>query len=142
MMAMPQEADVGAAQSTSRKYARRANATGKLTEAVHEFQNATANRDFQAPHLLVFLYLASTSNAVSSPEVERNLGLNQSNAFRILQMLGRKGRPISKDGKMHFLGGAKLVESFIDPRYRKNRLYRLTKKGDELADKLTDIIED
>ena len=90
------------------------------------------------PEMLVqtmrtFLNVAMASESISMQKLVRNLNMPQSTLSRNVATLSAINRHREK--------GHELVESFEDPTDRRNKLVKLTHKGERLADRIHEKME-
>jgi DNA-binding MarR family transcriptional regulator len=91
-------------------------------ETIREF---TGDREIQAQKVVIFLQVA-LHKELPMTELLKLSGVEQSSVSRNVTLLAEgfplKGKP-----------GLELVESFEDPAFRRRKLVRITKKGEELV---------
>lgn len=102
----------------------------RFLEVLRTLRDATGNSEMQMQTMATFTFIALRHpNEVPLGEIEKTLGLTQTSTSRNVAYLARG------DAREH--GGYKLVEVFEDQFYRRRKLCKLTKKGEELASKLS-----
>jgi DNA-binding MarR family transcriptional regulator len=108
-------------------------ALNRLLGCLRTLREATGNSELQLQTMTVFLYVASRHpNEVPQGEIETVLSMVQTTVSRNCAYLAK--------GSAGGLGGYKLIEVFTDIYYRKRKLVKLTKKGEEVARKLAEQI--
>lgn len=108
-------------------------ALNRLLGCLRTLREATGNAELQLQTMTTFLYVASRHpNEVPQGEIESVLSMVQTTVSRNCSYLAK--------GSTGGLGGYKLIEVFTDVYYRKRKLVKLTKKGEEIARKLAEQI--
>lgn len=86
------------------------------------------NDRFEWQAFALFLFIAQSDSETPMQELEKHTGKSQAAVSRNIAKLGN-GITMSEPG-------ARLVEAFEDPAYRRRKLVRLTALGREFRDKL------
>jgi DNA-binding MarR family transcriptional regulator len=113
----------------------------RMIEALRLLQSYTKTKDepegnaeLQMNTMRAFLHIATRHpNEVSLGEAEKLLGFTQTTASRTYGYLaaGNAKKPI----------GYRLIEVYEDPFYRRRKLAKLTPKGIELANKMSQALQ-
>lgn len=105
----------------------------RLLEALRLLRDFTGNAELQLPAMAVFVYVSMRHpTEVPYGEIEKTLNLGQTSVSRNTAYLA-KG-----DARGH--GGYKLIDIYEDEFYRRRKLCKLTKKGEELAAKMSALL--
>lgn len=104
-----------------------------LTAVLESFRNAV-HEDIQANAIQVFLLVAQSGgrDGVSMQDIERHTGLSQAAVSRNVAMFTEWNR--------HRTEGPGLLQRTEDLMNRRQKLVKLTPKGQRFADKLADIL--
>lgn len=87
------------------------------------------NDRFEWQQLVLFLAIAMTDGEVSFQELEKRTGASQAATSRNIAKLGQ--------GITMHEPGARLIEAYEDPAYRRRKLVRLTALGREFREELS-----
>jgi DNA-binding MarR family transcriptional regulator len=90
------------------------------------------NDRFEWQTMRIFLTLCMNGGEMPQLELEKQTGLAQSAISRNVAKLGH--------GLTMDEAGARLIEAYEDPAWRRRKIVRLTARGRELAEKITDLL--
>lgn len=104
----------------------------KLLEAGGLLTKSLGNERYEWQTAKLFLVVCMNGGEMPQAEIEKQTGLTQA---AISRNVARLGSGLTMDDQ-----GARLVESYEDPAYRRRKLVRLTARGREVATKLDAIL--
>jgi DNA-binding MarR family transcriptional regulator len=104
----------------------------KLADAGAAVAEALGSERFEWQTVQIFLTICTHGGEIAQAEIERITGWAQSAVSRNVAKLGA-GLTIND-------AGARLVESFEDPTWRRRKIVRLTARGKQLRDRLSELI--